>query len=50
MHQHIRKQVKDLLEIKMTIPLFEDEMPLGCVEGEVTEIPLTDARAVEMAI
>lgn len=49
MHQHIRKQVNDLLKIKMTIPLFEDESPLGRVEGEETEIPLTDARAVEMA-
>lgn len=49
MHQPIRKQVNDLLEIKMKIPLFEDESPLSRVDGEETEIPLTDARAVEMA-
>lgn len=33
----------------MTIPLSEDESPLGRVDGEETEIPLTDVRAVEMA-
>ena len=38
-----------MLKINMTIPLFEYESPLGRVDGEETEIPLTDARAVEMA-
>ena len=33
----------------MKIPLFEDESPLGRVDGEETEIELTDVRAVEMA-
>ncbi len=33
----------------MKIPLFENEFPFVALDGEEAEIPLTDARAVEMA-
>lgn len=38
-----------MLEIKMKIPLFENESPFVALDGEEAEIPLTDARVVEMA-
>lgn len=50
MQESIRKQVKDLLEIKMLIPLFEGGSRFNFLQEEEVEIPLTDARAVEMAI
>lgn len=42
--------MKDLLEIKMLIPLFEGGASFNFSHEEEVEIPLTDARAVEMAI
>lgn len=50
MQEPIRKQVKDLLEIKMLLPLFEGGSRLNFLHEEEVEIPLTDARAVETAI
>lgn len=38
-----------MLQINIKIPLFENEFPFVSLEGEAEEIPLTDARAVEMA-
>lgn len=49
MRQHTRRRVNDLFEIKMKIPLFENEFLFFSLDGEEEEIPLADARAVEMA-
>lgn len=38
-----------MLKIHMKIPLFENAFPSVALDGEEMEIPLTDARAVEMA-
>ena len=50
MQETIRRSVNGLLEIKMMIPLFEGGSRFNFSHEEEVEIPLTDARAVEMAI
>lgn len=50
MQETIRRSVNGLLEIKMMIPLFEGGSRFNLSHEEEVEIPLTDARAVEMAI
>lgn len=42
--------MNDVLDIKMTIPLFDGGSRFNFLHEEEVEIPLTDARAVEMAI